>query len=43
MSRRDGEPERLKALIQGAGDWTATDGNAVETTVQTAETPRPGA
>ena len=26
MNRRDGEPERLRALVEGA-DWTATDSN----------------
>jgi integrase len=34
MDRRDGEPERLKALVEGR-DWTATDGNSNTSTPDT--------
>jgi integrase len=36
MSRRDGEPERLKALVEGT-EWTATDSNGESETVEAGE------
>jgi integrase len=36
MDRRDGEPERLRALVEGR-DWAPTGTSGVETTVETPE------